>query len=315
MSRAIWRAGLAGAVGLALGLACGGCLNPAKLPVTDRDLEEYGEGLRVELPEVERHAVGVTVAVTAPGVVPLELMWAQGDGFRQDLAGAAGGGIREALAGLEMFEVVPGTTEGAWMAYVNLGAVRLEERMEEVMESHERWVTDLDAPRGPGGRRPRHRELVEELVWKRWYGASVAVEWTLCDESGRVRCTGRETARSDDDHERPDEASLARELEASVRAAAWGFGLAAGRAFAPMTRVEETRGKGRVAWIPAGGAKGYSQGTRVEFCEVGEGEGAVPVRAVARGTVHTDEGRGAWIEVDGWKKAGVMRGHLVRVAK
>ena len=313
MRRAIWRAGLAGLAGLALGLGCGGCLNPAKLPVTERDLEEYGEGLRVELPEVERHAVGVTVEVTgAGGVVPLELMWAQGEGFRRDLAGAAGGGIRDALAGLEMFEVAPGTTEGAWMAYVKLGMVRLEERMEEELETRERWVTDLDAPRGPGGRRPRHRELVEEMVWKRWYGASVAMDWMLCDESGRVLCSGRETARSEDDHERPDEGSLARELEASVREAAWRFGLAAGRAFAPVTRVEETRGKGRVAWIPAGGGRGYSKGTRVEFFEAGEGGAG---RTVARGTVHTDEGRGAWIEVDHWKKAGVTRGHLVRTAE
>ena len=312
MRRAIWRAGLAVA---ALGLACAGCLNPSKLAVTERDLETYAEGMRVELPEVERHAVGVTVTVAAPAVVPMELMWAQGEGFRQDLAGAAGGAMREALGGLAMFEVVPGTTEGAWMAYVNLGMVRLEERMEQVTESHERWVTDLDAPRGPGGRRPRHRELVEEEVWKRWYGASVDVDWTLRDESGRVRCSGRETAWSGDDHVRPDEGSVARELEASVREAALGFGAAAGRAFAPVTRVEETRGKGRVAWIPGGAALGYSQGTRVEFCEVGGGAGAPAGRVVARGKVHSVEGRGAWIEVDGWKKAGVMRGHLVRTAE
>lgn len=77
----------------------------------------------------------------------------------------------------------------------------------------------------------------------------------------------------------------------------------------PPAKVRQTRGSGWAAQISMGKNYMAEPGETVEFLAV-EDDGPVPF---ARGTVFSADDKSAWVEVMNYEKAGVKKGHFVKL--
>jgi len=98
-------------------------------------------------------------------------------------------------------------------------------------------------------------------------------------------------------------------VNATVNANAKLFAKLVSARMLPPAKVRQTRGDGWAAQISMGKNYMAEPGETVEFLSVEE-DGPVPF---ARGTVFSADDKSSWIEVTNYKKAGVRKGHFVKL--
>ena len=90
--------------------------------------------------------------------------------------------------------------------------------------------------------------------------------------------------------------------------------------FLPEVRVLQTRGSGQYALVAMGQNYQATPDTKIDFFTIEKeeqpgGEVRYDDNVFAHGTVLSSDSKKAWVEVDNYKKAGVMKGHSAKVSE
>ena len=155
---------------------------------------------------------------------------------------------------------------------------------------------------------------------KAGYKATVGVDFRFYEKSSQRTIFTKNLEKNAPGllYDKSGSAAISKLAEAAQECAK-AFGLELGSRYAPVARVLETRGDGRVAKISIGTNYGVAKGMKVDvFVYVDDSDvikdATREPSVIATGYVISSTKNRAWVDVDDYKKAKVLRGHYARLA-
>lgn len=311
------RVGLGWLMGVSI-LVAGCSIKPGNLQITPRDEEVYHD------------PAGTPLAQTQETKHPVAILVAQGKSPReQALYRSLDAALTDAVSGMAFFTVVERSNLGALAKEQNLESLNDDELGKLDVGKADYLITaQVTSANVVGSTTSNIIATVAAATVNsaasamKSYKGKVQVDYRFYEKAtNRVILTKSITANSSSSMTASGSPSGDQEiakLADAIQQSAKLFTVELGSRYAPLARVVETRGEGHMARITIGGNYGLNRKAKVQFFEYADNSDIVAgatrdPRIVGYGKVVEVDQDSAWVEVDDYKEAKVLRGHYVKL--